>query len=123
MVALDALLYVDGGGAFRTVEKELMVKVEAVPVHGTMHTRAGPDAVYHVQSVNNYHERLKSWINAELHGVATKYLPNYLAWMLTFGLVISVFHDINQLLICHKTYYANRFLGILADLSKNHKLR
>jgi transposase-like protein len=84
MVAPDALLCVDGGGAFRTVEKELMVKVEAVPVYGTTHTRAGPDAVYHVQSVNNYHERLKSWINAELRGVATKYLPNYLAWMRMF---------------------------------------
>lgn len=38
------------------------------------------DKVYHVQSANNYHERLKSWIQRKLRSVATKYLPNYLAW-------------------------------------------
>lgn len=38
------------------------------------------DKVYHVQSANHYHERLKSWIQRKLRGVATKYLPNYLAW-------------------------------------------
>ena len=30
--------------------------------------------------VNNYHERLKTWVNYRLRGVATKYLPHYLAW-------------------------------------------
>jgi transposase-like protein len=34
----------------------------------------------HVQTVNSYHERLKSWINHGLRGVATKNLPLYLAW-------------------------------------------
>jgi transposase-like protein len=34
----------------------------------------------HVQSVNLYHQRLKSWINHSLRGVATKNLPHYLAW-------------------------------------------
>lgn len=84
MVGPDALLCTDGGGAFRTVEKDLAIKVEAVAVFGKSHARAGADAVYHVQSVNNYHERLKSWLNGELRGVATKYLPNYLAWMRMF---------------------------------------
>ncbi len=31
--------------------------------------------------VSNYHGRLQSWILHRLRGVATKYLPNYLAWM------------------------------------------
>jgi transposase-like protein len=84
MVASDALLCVDGGGAFRTVEKDLGIKVEAVAVIGGAHTRVGPEAVYHIQSVNSYHERLKSWINAGMRGVATKHLPNYLAWMRMF---------------------------------------
>ena len=35
---------------------------------------------FHVQNVNNYHERLKTWINSGLRGVATKYLPHDLAW-------------------------------------------
>ena len=38
------------------------------------------DKVYHVQTANNYHEQLKSWIQRALRGVATKNLPNYLAW-------------------------------------------
>ena len=37
--------------------------------------------MYHIQSVNNYHERMKTWINSRMRGVATKNLPNYLAWM------------------------------------------
>ena len=35
---------------------------------------------FHVQNVNNYHEQIKTWIQRKLRGVATKYLPNYLAW-------------------------------------------
>ena len=34
---------------------------------------------YHVQNVNAYHSRFKSWLG-HFHGVATKYLPNYLGW-------------------------------------------
>jgi transposase-like protein len=34
----------------------------------------------HVQNVNNYHERLKTWLYSRLRGVATRYLPHYLAW-------------------------------------------
>ena len=34
---------------------------------------------YHVQNVNAYYSRFKSWLD-RLHGVATKYLPNYLGW-------------------------------------------
>lgn len=33
-----------------------------------------------MQSVNSYHERLKSWILRGLRGVATRHLPNYLSW-------------------------------------------
>lgn len=39
------------------------------------------EGVYHVQKVNNYHERFKTWVNRQLRGVSTKHLPNYLAWM------------------------------------------
>lgn len=35
--------------------------------------------VYHIQSVNSYHSRLKKWMD-RFNGVATKYLQHYLAW-------------------------------------------
>ena len=34
---------------------------------------------FHVQNVNAYHSRLRQWLN-KFHGVATRYLPNYLGW-------------------------------------------
>jgi transposase-like protein len=37
------------------------------------------EGVFHIQNVNAYHHRLKEWIR-HFHGVATKYLPNYLGW-------------------------------------------
>jgi len=35
--------------------------------------------LYHIQNVNNYHSRLKGWIQ-RFNGVATKYLDHYLSW-------------------------------------------
>lgn len=35
--------------------------------------------IYHIQNVNNYHSRLKGWIQ-RFNGVATKYLDHYLSW-------------------------------------------
>ena len=37
------------------------------------------DGAWHVQNVNAYHSRLKSWIH-KFRGVATCYLENYLGW-------------------------------------------
>ncbi|MDP3815185.1 MAG: IS1595 family transposase, partial [Pseudomonas sp.] len=34
---------------------------------------------FHIQNVNAYHSRLKNWMT-RFHGVATRYLPNYLGW-------------------------------------------
>jgi hypothetical protein len=34
---------------------------------------------YHIQNVNNYHSRLKGWMD-RFNGVATKYLDHYLSW-------------------------------------------
>ncbi|NQY89948.1 MAG: IS1595 family transposase [Colwellia sp.] len=38
------------------------------------------DKVYHIQTVNGAIANFKGWINGKMKGVATKYLPNYLAW-------------------------------------------
>lgn len=35
--------------------------------------------VYHVQNVNAYGNRLKTWVRC-FNGVATRYLANYLGW-------------------------------------------
>ena len=81
-LAPDALLCTDGTGVYKAVESELGIKVEAMATAYAGRTRAGPGGVvYHIQGVNNYHERMKTWINSRMRGVSTKYLPNYLAWM------------------------------------------
>jgi hypothetical protein len=36
-----------------------------------------------VQNVNAYHSRFNKWLE-RFHGVATKYLPNYLGWRRAF---------------------------------------
>ena len=35
--------------------------------------------IYHIQHLNNYHSRLKSFLNS-FNGVSSKYLNNYLTW-------------------------------------------
>lgn len=47
-----------------------------------VHARFGlrvQEAAFHIQNVNAYHSRLKQWM-VRFHGVATKYLVNYLGW-------------------------------------------
>ena len=41
------------------------------------------DPIFHIQTVNAYHSRLKSWIQ-RFRGVATKYLKSYLGWFRKF---------------------------------------
>ena len=36
--------------------------------------------IYHIQHVNELHNRLKKWIDGTFWGVSTKYLQNYLNW-------------------------------------------
>jgi transposase-like protein len=78
VVGPDTLLCTDGSATLRSAAAGLGVTAKSIAV--TYDGRV-QDGVYHVQTVNNYHARLKAWINGKLRGVATKYLPNYLAWM------------------------------------------
>jgi hypothetical protein len=77
-VGPDTLLCTDGSGAMRGAAKALGVTSKSIAVSYGGRVVEG---VYHVQTVNSYHERLQSWLSRGLRGVATKYLPNYLAWM------------------------------------------
>jgi transposase-like protein len=81
VVGPDTLLCTDGSGAFRKAAATLGVTAKSIAVSYDGRVLEG---VYHVQTVNNYHERLKGWVNGSLRGVATKYMPNYLAWMRTW---------------------------------------
>lgn len=73
----ETILCTDGHSAFLRLQRTLGVQTKSfvASYHGPV-----LDQVYHVQSANNYHERLKTWIQRGLRGVATKYLSNYLAW-------------------------------------------
>jgi hypothetical protein len=50
-------------------------------VHKHLSQRAGVrvQGAFHIQNVNAYHSRLKSWI-ARFNGVSTRSLPLYLGW-------------------------------------------
>lgn len=50
--------------------------------HHIVHTCPGQrvrQGAFHIQNVNAYHSRLKSWM-ARFHGVPPRHLPNYLGW-------------------------------------------
>jgi transposase len=72
----DAVLCSDGNVIYRCLADQLHL------VHKPINLSAGirvVDNAFHVQNVNAYDSRLKTWM-IRFHGVATKYLPNYLGW-------------------------------------------
>ncbi|MEZ5835812.1 MAG: IS1595 family transposase [Geminicoccaceae bacterium] len=72
----DGVLCTDSHAAFRLVADRHGIHHEPVNSRQGEHVR---DESWHIQNANARHSRLKSWI-AAFNGVATKYLPNYLAW-------------------------------------------
>ncbi len=72
----DAVLCTDGAAIYRSFAKQTHI------AHKPVNLSAGirvVEAVFHIQNVNAYDSRLKGWMR-RFHGVATKYLPNYLGW-------------------------------------------
>jgi transposase-like protein len=76
ILAADAILCTDGGRALGAVARELGIVHRPVNLAQGIRVIAG---VYHVQNVNAYDSRLKEWMH-RFHGVATRYLANYLGW-------------------------------------------
>lgn len=72
----DAVLSTDGNASYWGVAKEL--NVQSGFFVSAYHGKGG-NGTWHVQGVNRYDSSLKSWM-ARFHGVATKYLANYLGW-------------------------------------------
>lgn len=76
ILAKDAIFCSDGAAVYRSVAHSLGI------THRPVNLSAGIrviDGVYHIQNVNAYDSRLKQWMK-RFHGVATKYLENYLGW-------------------------------------------
>ena len=71
----DILLVTDGHAAYAAFARETNIS------HQTVNLRAGIRlrGAVHLQNVNAYHSRLRAWLRI-FHGVATRYLPNYLGW-------------------------------------------
>jgi len=75
VVARDSVLVTDGRLSYATFAKDRgMLHVAVIASHGE-HVYDG----FHIQNVNAYTSRLKSWM-APFKGVASKYLGSYLGW-------------------------------------------
>ena len=71
----DVLLVTDFHGPYRAFAREAGISHEAVNLRAGERVRGA----IHVQHVNAYHRRFRQWL-ARFHGVASRYLPNYLGW-------------------------------------------
>lgn len=71
----DVLLVSDSNAAYRFFARETGISHQAVNLRAGERVRGA----VHVQNVNAYHRRFREWL-ARFHGVATRYLPNYLGW-------------------------------------------
>ena len=75
IVTKQAILVSDGAQAYRAFANEASI------LHVALNLSEGQRAwgVYHIQNVNSYCSRLKTWMR-RFNGVATKYLDSYLGW-------------------------------------------
>jgi len=72
----DAILCSDGANVYKTFARETGVAHRPINVQQGIRVVEG---VFHIQNVNAYDSRLKTWIR-RFNGVATKYLEHYLGW-------------------------------------------
>jgi transposase-like protein len=75
-IAADAVLCTDGALVYRSATKLLSLAHRRLNISKGIRVLG---RVYHIQNVNAYDSRLKGWMR-RFHGVATKYLENYLGW-------------------------------------------
>lgn len=71
----DVILVTDAAGCFSKFAEEVGVTHEALNQSKGERVRGE----LHIQTVNGLHQRLKSFLGG-FHGVATKYLDNYVRW-------------------------------------------
>jgi transposase-like protein len=75
VIAPDILLVTDGHPAYPAFAREAGISHRAVNLAAGVRVAGA----LHVQNVNAYHSRFKQWLR-RFHGVASRYLPNYLGW-------------------------------------------
>lgn len=75
LLPADAVVCSDGAGSIGQATRELGLEHHAVLSSSGRHALGA----WHVQNVNAYHSRLKTWMR-RFNGVATSYLENYLGW-------------------------------------------
>lgn len=81
----DTLLFTDGDKNLCAAMKDVCAAAEErnpdahTALVGKKRSRGKKDNPYHIQTVNAFHSHLRRWI-AQFHGVATKYLANYVGW-------------------------------------------
>jgi transposase-like protein len=76
LVDAEAVLCTDGAAVYAAFARNSGITHQVVQARPGCRVREG---AFHIQNVNAYHSRLKNWM-ARFHGVATRYLPNYLGW-------------------------------------------
>jgi transposase-like protein len=76
LIDKDAILCTDGAAIYQKVARTMGVTHRAINVQKGIRVL---DGAFHIQNVNAYDSRLKQWMS-RFHGVATKYLENYLGW-------------------------------------------
>ncbi|MES2757556.1 MAG: IS1595 family transposase [Pseudomonadota bacterium] len=75
VIAPDVMLVTDGHPAYPAFAREAGICHRAVNLSAGVRVAGA----LHVQNVNAYHSRFKEWLR-RFHGVASRYLPNYLGW-------------------------------------------
>ncbi|MXR37234.1 IS1595 family transposase [Craterilacuibacter sinensis] len=75
LVDAEAVLCTDGAAVYAAFARRHGITHQVVQAKPGLRVRGA----FHIQNVNAYHGRLKDWM-ARFHGVATKYLVNYLGW-------------------------------------------
>jgi len=75
----QALLVSDSHAAYRAFARKHRIAHETVNLRARVRARRLGSLAIHVQNVNAYHQRFKTWLQG-FHGVASRYLPNYLGW-------------------------------------------
>ena len=76
LVDRDAILCTDSASVYAVFARTTGIAHRTINVRRGMRVVGG---VFHIQNVNAYYSRLKSWMR-RFHGVATQYLENYLGW-------------------------------------------
>lgn len=76
-IAPGSILITDSASCYRKLAKQLNLKLIQIP--SGKHTTVVDGVKYHINTLNNYHRRLKEF-TAKFYGMSSKFLPEYMAW-------------------------------------------